>query len=399
MISSFARASALMLLLIVAPLTGCPPDDGSVPQAFPTLDESATPTVTVVDDDKLIVRICTILPSSGPSKDVGAEIRRGADIARSAIESSKHTFQWTDKDTKSTEPGAMAAFRACFNEGHHIIIGPVHPAAITALIPVAASHDVVLIIPELGAAVPSTWGPSMAAVAPPATEMGRIAGNSARRARGLRKGAVLHVPKVFGEGLRDAFSKEFLEAEEGGTMVDTRELAPDSPQSWGAAAKELASQGVDALFVVGPPEPSRAVAKAVRGTKTHAWFIDWAMHPPVLDAAAPDARAQVHWVNRALPRGEFEVAYRDRHQAKPEYPAGAGYDAVKLATLAVAGSKSNWHEDISAALRKVDNLPSAFGTAQVVEEGGIVFVDAAGYRLIEPVPLPDTNEWVFGGFE
>ena len=240
---------------------------------------------------------------------------------------------------------------------------------------------------------------SIVAVAPTATEMGRIAANDARRSRGMRKGAVLHVPKVFGEGLRDSFKREFVELEDGGTVVDTRSLPPNDPPLWGAAAKELAGKGVEAIFVVGPPEPSKSVASAIRNTKAHAWFIDWAMHPPVLEASQPEARSQVHWVNRALPRGAFEATYRDRHQAKPEYPAGAGYDAVKLAELAANKAKSTWHEDISAELRSLDNIPSAFGTAQVVEEGGIVFLDQAGYRLIEPVPLPGTNDWVFGGFE
>lgn len=398
---SLSRIPTLLLLSALA-LAGCPPDDGSVPQAFPTLDEVPTTALAGGDvaGDKEIVRVCMILPSSGPSKDVGAEIRRGADIARSEIDpAGKRRFEWTDKDTKSTEPGALAAFQACFNEGHHIIIGPVHPAATTALIPVAASQDVVLIIPELGASGTEGWGPSIAAVAPTATEMGRIAANDARRSRGMRKGAVLHVPKVFGEGLRDAFKKEFVELEDGGTVVDTRSLPPDDPTPWGAAAKELVGKGVEAIFVVGPSEPSKSVADAIRNTKAHAWFIDWAMHPPVLEASQPEARSQVHWVNRAMPRAAFETTYRDRHQARPEYSAGAGYDAVKMAELASTNAKSTWHEDISAELRSLENIPSAFGTAQVVDRGGIVFLDQAGYRLVEPVPLPDTNDWVFQGFE
>lgn len=410
MTSSLPRVSALLLfLLVVASLSGCPPDDGSVPQAFPVLDvtpptsaaERGTEATPSLDDAKKeVVRVCTILPASGPSKDYGAEIRRGIDIARSEFgNDEKRRFEWTDKDTKSTEPGALAAFQACFNEGHHVVIGPVHPAAITALIPVAASHDIVLVIPELGASVPSVWTPNLLAVAPTSTEMGRVAARNARADRGFTKGAVLHVPGVFGEGLRDAFQKEFLGKEGGGTMVGTRQLAPDKPQEWVVAAKELIAKGAESIFVVGPPEPSKQVATIVAGTGSHAWFIDWSMHPPVLDAAGAEGRGQVHWVNRMVPRGDFEAQYTQRHQARPEYSAGAGYDAAKITSLAANAAKSTWHEDISATMVELKGIESAFGTAEMVQLGGIVYLDRAGYRLIEPVPLPGTDKWVFGGFE
>jgi len=398
-----SRALALLVpALSLLLFTGCPPDDGSVPQAFPVLDEGeASGRVPAGgSDDRQVVRVCTILPSSGVSKDLGAEIRRGIDIAKASIDpKGKHRFEWTDRDTKSTEPGALAAFQSCFNEGHHVIIGPVHPAATTALIPVAASHGVVLIIPELGAAVPAGWGPNLAAIAPAATEMGRIAGRNARVERGLTKAAVLHVPKVFGEGLRDSFTKEFTSGEEGGTVVGRRELPPDDPEVWVQAALEFAKQGAEAIFVVGPPEVSKAVAGVVSQAGVHAWFVDWSMMPPVLAAAGPEARGQVHWVNRSLPTGDFAAIYRERHQAKPEGSAGAGFDAVRITELAANAAKSTWHEDLSAEIVKLKGIPSAFGTAEMVNEGGITFLDLAGYRLVEPVPLPDTDEWVFGGFE
>jgi ABC-type branched-subunit amino acid transport system substrate-binding protein len=229
--------------------------------------------------------------------------------------------------------------------------------------------------------------------------MGRVAARNARADRGFTKGAVLHVPGVFGEGLRDSFQKEFVATEAGGVMVEARELSPDKPEQWGAAAKELVAAGAEAIFVIAPPEPSRQVAQAVAGTSLHAWFIDWSMHPPVLDAAGSDGRGQVHWVNRTVPGADFESKYTGRHQARPEYSAGAGYDAAKITSLAANVAKSTWHEDISATMADLKGIESAFGTAEMVKQGGLVYLDRAGYRLIEPVPLPGTDKWVFGGFE
>ncbi len=421
MLPSFARTWVLLLLGSLFAL-GCPPEDGSLPPTLPGVDPSAgeslpvqaaeppTPSATGVEPPtplvttKQTVRVCLMLPASGPSKDVGAEMRRGVGIAQAEIAKDKDAariFEWTEKDTKSTEPGAVSAFKACFNEGHHVIIGPVHPAGTTALIPVAASHEVVLMIPELGAAVPSVWSENLFAIAPPATEMGRIAGTNARGERGFLKGAVLHVPGVFGTGLRDAFETSFLSGEEGASIVMKKELPPDKPEAWGRAAEEAKAAGAEAIFVVGPPDPSRAVALTLADDagKAHVWFVDWSMHPPVLEAAGVAGRSRVHWLNRALPRGGFEAEYVARFQARPEYPAGAGYDAVKVSAMAAVSAPSTWHEDISATIKAATNLPSAFGTGAMVEVDGLTYEDVAGYQLIEPVRLSNSDVWVFGGFQ
>ena len=413
MLLSSARALAALLLALSLFALGCPPEDGGLPPTLPGVtvappaagvDSVAEPTPPIPGQEgKQIVRVCVILPASGPSKDVGAEMRRGVGLAQATIAAdtaAARVFQWTEKDTKSTEPGAIAAFQACFNEGHHIIVGPVHPAGTTALIPVAASHDVILMIPEIGAAVPSVWSDNLFAIAPPSTEMGRLAGRNARGERGLTRGAVLHVPGVFGEGLRDAFAASFLGAEAGGSIVSKTELPPDKPEAWAKAAVDAKGAGAEAIFVVGPPEPSRAVAAtfAADAGTAHAWFVDWAMHPPVLEAAGPAGRGRVHWVNRALPGGDFETRYVERYQARPEYPAGAAHDAVLAAALAAIAAPSTWHEDISATLKESTNLPSAFGVGAMVTVDGLVYEDIAGYRLVEPVKLPDSDVWVFGGF-
>ncbi len=378
-------------------LSGCPPDEGSVPPAFPTLDEAASASVP---SDKEAVRVCTVLPSSGPSKDLGAAIRRGIDIARAQLDpAGKRALLWTDKDSKSTEPGATSAFQECFNEGNQVVIGPVHPAATTALVPVAAAFDSVLVIPDIAGAQPTVWGPNIFAVAPPSSEMGMVAAKDARTARGLTKGAVLHVPKVFGESLRDAFVKTFTEVEAGGTIVGTRELEGDDPGAWARAAQELAGKGAEALFVVGPREPAERIAAIVATTELQVWFIDWAMHPPVLEAAGAAGRKRVHWVNRSLPRGTFDTTYRARHQAKPEYAAAAGYDAVLMIEAAANRATSTFFEDIAAQLRSLENLPSSTGPARMVESMGIRYLDSAGYRIVEPVLDPDNQEWIFSGFK
>ena len=143
-------------------LTACPPDDGSISSDYSALKAAepgaaegsdtrpapgASPSTQkteptqqggepskegegappVPPKDKSIVSVCLISPSVGPSKDEGAELRRGLAIAQAEIKGQawrKFQLEWTEKDSKSTEGGAIAAYHECFGEGHSIIIGP-----------------------------------------------------------------------------------------------------------------------------------------------------------------------------------------------------------------------------------------------------------------------------------
>ena len=412
--SQFSVARWLPLLVVFG--LGCPPEDTLPPLAFPGLQgpgatpevapspaptEGGTPAAVGVVAES--VRVCLILSDSGPAADVSAELRRGMTMAREEVDRQPgriRLIQWVEKDDRSTEPGAVAAFQECFAEGVPLIIGPVHPAATTALIPVAAAHDTMLLIPELGAATPTSWGKNLFAIAPAAVDMGRVAAANAARERGLQKAAVLHVPSVFGEGLRDGFTEVF--AANKGQVVAAKALAMDRPEDWGRAAQEVVDKdGAQAIFVVGPAEAAEAVARVLalptmKGV--HAWFIDWAMQPPVL-AAAGEATARVHWANRAVPRGAFAEAYQQRYQARPLYPAGSGYDAIRFAAQIIDSAPSTYFEELARVAVEVKGFQSAFGVGGIVQERGMTWLDIAGYRVIEPVQDPASSRWMFGGFE
>lgn len=413
--------SRLLPLLLLLPILGCPPEDPAPPPAFPGLvpatpapESTGAPTAPspltgtipgvapglrqVVEQ----VRVCIILSNSGPAADVAAEMRRGMTLAREELDKKPgrtRRIEWVEKDDKSTEPGAVAAFQECFGEGVPLIIGPVHPAATTALVPVAAAHDAMLLIPEIGAAVPTSWGDNLFAIAPPAADMGRIAAGHASKDKGLLEGAVLHVPGIFGESLRDAFVEGL--AESGGKNLAQNELPMDEPAAWVEAARAAAKNGARAIFAVGPGEVAEQVARelATPALKdVHLYLIDWAMHPPVL-AAAGDAKGRIHWVNRPVPRGPFAETYSARYQARPEYPAGCGYDAVQLAARVLDTAPSTWFEELTKVAANLKGLDSAFGTGSIHKVRGITSLDAAGYRIIDPIQDPASGTWMFGGFQ
>jgi len=409
--------TALGILLGSLLLHACPPDDGAV--APPVVDLRSAPQATPPDSVEVAtagkakaaarkpageeVPVCVLLPSSGSSKEEGAEMRRGMAIAQAQVRAEKwrtRTIKWIEKDTRSTEAGAVAAYHQCLMQGTPIIIGPVHPAAVTAIIPIAAAHNVVLIIPDLGAAQPGKWNDNLFAIVPAATEMGRVAAHNARVERGLGRAIVLHTPDIFGESLSKAFIQTF-KAEKGGEIIATFALSPKSPDAWTSAAIETAlKQSADSIFVVGPGEVAAPLARALSSEPlkdTQAWFIDWAMYPTVLEAAGK-AVQRAHWVNRSLPQGDFQDIFLSRYQAYPNFAAGAGYDAVVLTATAIQAGESLGPKHLALAASKAKDMAGAFGSGSMVSKHGITYEEAAGYRAVEAIREPDSDTWIFSGY-
>jgi ABC-type branched-subunit amino acid transport system substrate-binding protein len=349
--------------------------------------------------DRRVVRVCLLLPATGESAELGAELRRGMAIAQAEIRGQtwrKLRLEWVEKDTRSTEQGAVSAYHHCYGEDFSVIIGPVHPAATSAIIPIAEAHNAVLIIPEVGGAVPSKWADHMIAVAPPASQMGSVAAADAIGPRQLRKGAVLRPSGVFGESLGSAFEASFQRL--GGTIVFSAELDPSKPKAWRAAALEAGIAGAEALFIVGPPEVAAAVVAAMDGpplAASHSWFIDWAMFPGVLEVASASTRRRIHWVNRNQPMGSFAETYTTRYQAAPLFAAGAGYDSIMLAAYAAEAAGVADPSAIAQAAGNLAGLRGAFGAGAVVQQGGVLSLDSAGYRVFEPRRKPKGEGPIF----
>jgi len=381
-------------------LATSPPDSAAAESALVVASPgSETAPTDLRVKDRTLVRACVLLPLTGESAELGAELKRGIAIAQAEIEGQswrKLKIEWIEKDTGSTEKGAVAAYHACYGEQTPVIIGPVHPAATTALIPVAEAHNAVLIIPEVGGAIPSKWADHLIAVAPPASQMGGVAAVDATGPRQLRKAAVLRPAGTFGESLGFAFQSAFQR--QGGKIVASRELDPRKPDAWRSAALEAGLEGAEALFVVGPPEVATSIVSVMDDAPlaaTHTWFIDWAMFPGVIEVASSSSKRRIHWVNRNQPLGEFAETYTTRYQAAPMFMAGAGYDAVMLAAYAAEAAGVPDFAAIAKAAGSLAGLRGAFGSGAVVQEAGVLSLDSAGYRVFEPRRSADGTGPIF----
>jgi ABC-type branched-subunit amino acid transport system substrate-binding protein len=402
------RWRTLLWLLPAAILLGCPPDDGAAPPPFPGLDGAAPadpaaglrptpPPAAPVPAGA--PRICLLLPRTGPSRDLGEEMRRGMRLAQDTLAARGSGVAFVEEDTKSTEVGASAAFLRCAASGAQAATGVVHPAAVTAILPVAAAHDTLLVIPELGAAVPSVWNERLIAVAPEAAEMGRVAAEDVALNHKLTRAAVLHPPGTFGERLRDRFTESFQT--HGGAVVETIELPENRAAPWAEAAAKAAEGGAQALFVVSPGAPAEAIAATLDSPPLESvmvWFIDWAMFPPVLaQAQKTGAGGRVRWINRRDPFGPFAEAFQAAFQTRPRFEAGSGYSAVLLAAAAIGAADSLEPAAVVVGGR-ITQVPTAWGPGTIVEHGGMRTVDVGGFGVIEGIPSPtDPNgAWIFG---
>jgi len=372
-----------------------------VPPTFPDLGSlPAPPPPTIAPDpDKEVVRACILLPSSGSAKDVGAEMRRGMAIAQAEVAAQawrKRAVEWVEQDTRSTEVGATAAFQRCYAEGFPIIIGPVHPEPVTAILPVAKAHDALLILPRIGAALPTEWAEQVVAVGPAATSMGTVAAKDALEGRQITTAAVLHTAGIFGTSLKDAFVARYEAG--GGTIVSVVELEEGKPDAWRSAVLDAGAKGARAFFVVGPHAPSEAVASALNDDPlggAHVWFIDWGMFPVVATAAGEHGYRRSHWVNRLLPIGEFADTYVTRYQTAPDYAAGDGYDAILVAADAIEAATEPKPADLTVAARALKGIKGAFGEAEMVADGERMVEDSAAYRVFEVSVEEVTAHWVF----
>ena len=100
-------------------------------------------------------------------------------------------------------------------------------------------------------------------------------------------------------------------------------------------------------------------------------------------------------MNRELPPGSFSETYTTRYQAPPLFTAGAGYDAVLLAATAAEAAGGGEHEALVSSLSKLAGIDGAFGKGAVKNEGGVLFLDSAGFHIFEPQKDPDAQGMVF----
>jgi len=276
------------------------------------------------------------------------------------------------------------ALSVCARAGARVVIGPAIGELSLPLLPIAAQHDWVLLVPQLGLGEAGPWSDAFVVLAGAPSEMGRTAADDAA-ARGGTRAAVLSVEGTFGDRVGAAFARNFGVA---GRSVETAISLPmGRPEAWRSAAATFAP-GTDTIFLVGPPDLVTAAIPALP-PGAEIWIADWAVQPEVLEVAALDAVARLHGVVQPMPEPWFVARFRERYGRFPEPAAGLGYDAMRLALHAIRTANSTATVDLLRALRTTPDLGAAFGTGRVLAEGPIVRLETTRRTVLDGAVSPD----------
>jgi hypothetical protein len=331
--------------------------------------------------------ICLLVPGVD-QRAVQPGVVEGMELALHEVRAWDPQPRWLELETRGTAEGSLEAWHLCQHRGGRIAVGPVDPGPVRTVLPAAADHEVVLLVPVLAGPLEEQPG-NVLGVVPPVQRTGRaIAAEVA--ARGARRVAVLRVAGDHGDAIaaglvRGAEDHPDLEVELG--LL----LPSGSPREWVPAARGLAADGVHALVIVGPGAVAAELASRLSGPDmgdVHIWLVDWSMQPEVLAALPSDAIDRLHAVAPPPLDGAFVERFRARFDHEPSPSAGAGYDAVRLAAGAASVTSEHWSDRI--AWLTAHPLPgSAFGRASWVARDGLVASDAAWPIVYEVADGPN----------
>ena len=363
-----------LLLAVATLLAACAPPNDMIPARPPP--DPALAALEGHPTDASLVDGCLLLARTGAATPLSEAAVLGVDLAidlASRDLSLRRVLRWHRVDTASTAAGVQAAFLECLGLGARIVVGPFSPGEVAALLPVVSDAEVVVVLPAPGAASSIGWGPGLFAVQPPAVHTAEQVAVEMRVA-GLDRAAVLAVDDPFGAHMVEAF----VDGSE--LEVEVATLPVGAPRAWAEAATAAMTRGAQGLFVVGPPDETAAVATAAGASPTtRVWLIDWALGPAV--AGAPGVEpTRLRAFAAPPPAPPFARRWAEHHEGEADPLAVAGYDAVRLAGLAVEGSSSLWWEAVAASLASlaVDDL--GHGPGRMVRSGGVTWLDSAAAR-------------------
>jgi len=380
---------SLLPLPLLALLIGCPPASDGPPSPGGVVPDAASPAVpggaiapsgeAAPGDEPpartLDPRVCVL--GGGGTAEAGS-LADGVAFARARVEArteAPRTVVWTDVPVAEGAEGVIAAWEQCVDSKAAVVVGPLDPALVAPLLPVATGTDVLWVIPQLGLGAIATPGANVLIIGEGPDEMGTVAAIGAL-ATGSSKGAALLTGGDFGASVGAAFVATYDAA--GKTSTASADLADAA--AFAAAAQAAVGGGADALLVAGSPESASAVV-AVLGdpamADVHVWLVDWAMEAEVLAGAPAGSHARVHGLNFIVPRGVFEAEYLEARTAVPTATAGLGYDAAMLAAEAIEAAPELTLGALAGALTAGTALPSAFGEGALEERGGVMHFTTA----------------------
>lgn len=368
----------VLVLATAALLAGCK----VIPTGTePTPTPSPTPSETLPTDQQRH-RIALLVPLSGSNAAVGQGIANATTMA--LLDTNAQNIRITTYDTASDPAGAA---RRAVQDGNKLILGPLLPSEVPAIVAVARPAKVPLI----------TYGSDAAMAAPDVFVMGTVPAVAINRvvrysfAQGSRRYALLYPSGDYGARAKAAYAQSVGAV--GGTLVTSESYERSNTSIISAARRIKAKGGVDAVLIadggrfaaMAAPQLKKAGAASPRILGTELWSGETVTTTtPALQgawfAAISDTRFR-----------QFSESYKARFGTAPYRLATFGYDSVLL-TVRIA---RDWKPGALFPLARLTDTggflgldgPFRFATDGVGERAlEVREVRKGGVSIINPAP-------------
>lgn len=306
-------------------------------------------------------------------------------------------------DDGSDKTRAKAAAQPLLDAGVPVVIGSIASGVTMAAAELLADAGVVQISTDSTSPLISTFADQgyLFRTCPSDAFQGKLLAQRARD-NGGSTAALVFVPGPYGEGLADAFEREFT-ASDGGTVVFRRAYV-ENQDSYAALVAELVGANPNVVLLAGYPAESAKIVSTYATTypgRSTRWYLGDAIGNGDFVTAAGGAATFAfphEGATFAAPSGDTWDAFVSSYRAKAGAEASLGfaignaYDAVVMAALAIERAQSASPAKIRDALLQLKGGPkhtpatlrealSAARTGQNVEYTGVsgpIVFDANG---------------------
>ncbi len=224
---------------------------------------------------KKTATIGLISPLSGDLSAMGLGMKNSVDLAIKQANESNAIPGWTltlaaKDDEAKPEPGKNAATALAADDNVIGVVGTLNSSVATQVQPVLNTANIAMISPAN--TNPSlTKGPDAAAPKRMYANYFRTCTTDAVQGpfaaqyligKGIKKVATVHDKKTYGQGLVDAFTKEFTA--KGGTIATAQTINPDDA-NYSAVVSQVKSAGAEALYYGGEYPQMGPLSKQLHG--------------------------------------------------------------------------------------------------------------------------------------
>lgn len=314
------------------------------------------------------LKIGVLMSMTGDLGSYGADISKGADLARQNINQAGGIFG-NDVDTilrdDQTDPtaGVDAAKKLIEIDKVPAIVGALSSGVTIAVAQSATVPNKVVLIS------PASTSPALTALndsdyvfrtTPSDALQGAVLGRLANNL-GFKKAATLYVNNAYGQGLADQFTKSFTSL--GGKVTASVPIEQEQP-SYDAELKKATADSPDVLLCLTYPESAKVYLKqAIEKNYIKKFlFCDGTKSPELVTAIGAQYLDGMYGTAAAVEASDTTAWFADAYKASygqlpPKPYIGEAYDATVIIALAAQKAGKTDGASIKQAIREVADPP------------------------------------------